>query len=319
MSLFPWSNLSRLFLRFGLLGATAAVSATIVVVVVLLGTLAVSPTARAQAQQLFARFVAVDSPEAFLAEQAGKQQAALAGSQESLTPEQASDTAAAGKGEVAQDSVDSVAPDASTADKVTEPAEAARPPRPTPAPGEDTALQMGGSQGVAPEAGFTLPQAPRDRAPSLAASASLEEAQSKTNFDIRTPTWLPDGYSLQGVMVPPAPASNLPQPADAPQLAAPALATLNFSNGAGEVFVLSQMQRPQLSLPGRAAPEVLLPIPQDKGSVQEITINGQPGQYIQMNSGGGQVHWQDASGVMYDLISNTLDQATLIRIAESVQ
>jgi hypothetical protein len=287
-----------------------------VVVVVLLGTLAISPTARAQAQQLFARFVAVDSPEAFMAEQISKQRAEREAAQSGVTPAgDTSDTAAAGKGEVVQGSEgeNSVTPAEPTQDTD----------RPSyldqkqPFPGIVDDWRPDAPLASIPD-DVVLPTHPRGN--SLAASnlASLEEAQSKVSFTIHTPTWLPDGYSLQGVMVPPDLSNtlNLPaRPANAPQLPAPTLATLNFSNGT-DTFILSQVQRPQVE--GGPAREMLLPIPNDRGSVQEITIKGQSAQYIEMGSA-RQVHWQDANGVMYDLISNTLDQATLIRIAESVQ
>jgi hypothetical protein len=290
------SRFPRFVLRFGLIGVTAAVSAAMVLVILLVGSLVISPTARAQAQQLIARFIEVDSPEDFLAEQIREQRAALEAKENDVVP--ADDQAASAKtGEVVESSGSRAAPSL---------------------PDELPALR---DIETRPD-NIPLPVLQSSALPGSMGLISLEEAQSRTSFTIRTPTWLPEGYSLQGVMVPPDLSSslkNLPQPANAPQIHAPSIATLNYNNNAGDLLILSQMKRPQLELPGQLSrEEVLLPVPRDKGSVQEATINGQPGQYVEMGRG-RQLHWQDVEGVMYNLMSDTLDQATLIRIAESVK
>jgi hypothetical protein len=292
------------------MGFTAALSAAMVLVILLAGSLFVSPTARAQVQQWIARFVEVDSPIDFMAEQVKEQQANLEAKEDRAG--ETDDPAASPKDTGSKEEPGTTVAEVPAADT----AKVAEPDLP------DLEAQPGAGQ-PAP-AGIAAPpvSAQRSNLASLTGLVSLEEAQSRTSFNIRTPTWLPDGYTLQGVVVPPDASidlSQLPQPAELPQLPTRAVATLSFSNAAGEVLLLSQMQAPQLELPDLPSRvDVPLPVPRDKANVQEISINGQPAQYVEMMAG-RQLHWQDSEGFMYDLMSATLDQASLIRIAESVK
>jgi hypothetical protein len=294
-------NVSRLIWRFGLVSVTATISAVLVLALLLAGSLIVSPTARAQAQQFLVRFVAVDSPEDFIAEQARDQLAALEANQGDVTPDEA--TAAGGM---------------TSAERAAE----VELPSPADATQVEAELQMGANKLSLDE---TMPVVQKGSAQAIPGLVSLEEAQNQSSFDIRTPSWLPEGYALKGVMVPPQiAAAELPQPADAPELpelpAAPAVAMLHYSNNAGDSFMLGQTKQSQIDLPG-APPqeEILMAVPQDKLSIEEVTVNGQSGQYLKFNDGGGQLHWQDAGGMMYDLVSLSLDRDTLIQIAASVQ
>jgi hypothetical protein len=175
---------------------------------------------------------------------------------------------------------------------------------------------------------------------------SLEEAQAGLDFEIRVPSVLPDGYAFLGVMPQPEVPDNppdigikppdglpkapegLPKPLDGlpkapeglPEIQKPQVATLIFGNAAGEKLVLSEAL-----LTGPALAEV--PLPAGRGGVQDVTVNGQPAQYVEgawtengwVSSGHYQLHWQDTEGAMFDLISATLGLEELLPVAESIE
>jgi hypothetical protein len=156
---------------------------------------------------------------------------------------------------------------------------------------------------------------------------SLEEAQADLDFEIRVPSVLPEGYSFLGVMAPPELAAELPDlgiesPAGVPRIEAPQSAILIFGNAAGERLTLSELD---MRLLGQPPGEI--PLPAGSGAVQDVTVNGQPAQYVAgrwtedgwVFDGHYLLHWQGAEGIMYDLISHVLDLEQLLPVAESIE
>ena len=155
---------------------------------------------------------------------------------------------------------------------------------------------------------------------------TLDEAQADLQFTIKLPGYLPEGYSLMGVSPQPElpdfnpPGGQAPAPADLPKLAPMQVARLVFGNGGGDMLTLSQAKMPE-NIPGE------VPLPVGQGAVQDITVNGQPAQFISgtwTESGwteGGfyQLHWLGADGITYDLASSVLGLEELLAIAESIQ
>jgi len=275
-----------------------AVSASLAVSLLLAVLLVVSPAARAQVQDLIVRFAEVDSPWALLPERsdATSPRAAL------LTPDPAQPMSGPGMGAAG-----------------------------LPAPSDIPAPPL-------PEGHLPLTE------PML---ISLEEAQAETSFTIKMPATLPEGYSFKGVLnlpsLPPLPELEESLPKDAsvshpslspPELeeslpkddsassGPPSLVILIFENAAGEMLTLSE----GILLPPPPGVEVP-PLPAGKGSIQEVTVNGQPGQYVEgiwspqgwdSNATHHQLHWQGADGVIYDLLSWTLGLSELLATAESI-
>lgn len=262
MLLFLSNSLFRQLFR----GAVAIGLAALLVLAVLL---VVSPAARAQAQDLIARFVEVDSPWALLPARSD--------------------------------------------------AESPRAAPPTPS----LAQPSGASLGVAMPTPSDIPAPPQPEGRASLAEptlVSLEEAQAQTSFTIKMPATLPEGYSFKGVVKPPPLpkiGDSLPKGGSAPGL--PSMVTLVFENTAHEILMLSEATLP--------ADLGNVPLPVGKGSVQEVTVNGQPGQYIEgawspqgwdPNASHHQLHWQGADGVTYDLFSSTLGLSELLATAESI-
>jgi hypothetical protein len=111
------------------------------------------------------------------------------------------------------------------------------------------------------------------------------------------------------------------------------IVTLIFENDVGERLTLSETSlpsRPDLEeaapRPGaRAAGEV--PLPAGAGSVQEVSVNGQPGQYVagawspqgwDADAGLNQLIWRGADGLSYMLFSPTLGLDDLLATAQSI-
>jgi hypothetical protein len=155
---------------------------------------------------------------------------------------------------------------------------------------------------------------------------SVEAAQAEVDFKIGVPSTLPAGYSVLGVVPKPKasdlkvqPPADLPK-ADLPKAAQLQVATLIMSNSAGDMLTLSEA-RMTSSVPADVS------LPAGKGSVQNVTINGQSGQYVEgmwtdkgwVATGLHQLHWQDANGITFDLISSKLGLNDLLAIAESIQ
>ena len=88
----------------------------------------------------------------------------------------------------------------------------------------------------------------------------------------------------------------------------------------GGTLTLSEMH-----VSGRAPADV--PLPAGEASVQDVTVNGQPAQYVEgrwtadgwVSGGHYQLHWQDAEGRMFDLVSNKLVLEALLAVAESLE
>lgn len=239
---------------------------------VVLGTvLVVSPTARAQVQDLIIRFVEVDSPWALLSAPSDAELPRAAPPTPDLTQ----------------------APGAGVSDDMPAPPEMPAPSLP---------------EGVAPPG-------PEQ------ALVSLEEAQAQTSFTIKMPATLPEGYRLKGVVKPPSlPEIEEPLPEDSPVSRLPSAAILIFENAAGEMLMLREADL-------AAPPSGEVQLPAGKGSVQEVTVNGQPGQYIEgawspqgwdPNANHHLLHWQGADGVTYELLSPTLGLSELLVVAESI-
>jgi hypothetical protein len=98
------------------------------------------------------------------------------------------------------------------------------------------------------------------------------------------------------------------------------MVTLVFENAGGEILLLSEA-----NLPTPTLGEV--PFPAGKGSVRDVTVNGQPGQYVKgawspqgwdPNASHHQLHWQGADGITYTLVSGTLGLSELLATAESI-
>lgn len=176
------------------------------------------------------------------------------------------------------------------------------------------------------------PNSPAGSLPLLSSDAlprtdliSVDEAQADLEFTIKVPSYLPGGYSFRGV----SPQPELPDfnptgaeaPADLPAVRPLQMARLVFDNGGTDVLLLSESKMPLDIVPD----DVTLPVGQ--GAAQDVTVNGQPGQFINgtwTESGwkeGGfyQLHWVGADGVTYDLASSVLSLEELLKIAESIQ
>jgi hypothetical protein len=255
--------------------------------------LVVSPTARAQVQDLIVRFVEVDSPWALLS-----------------APSEDAESPRAGL---------------PTPSGVGSPGAALPTPDPAQAPG------AGVSEGVPGSSDIPAPSLPKGLAPqSEQALVSLEEAQTQTSFTIKMPTVLPDGYSFKGVLkLPSLPRIEEPLPAGSP-VSLPSAVTLIFEDAGGEVLMLSEMKLitpAALVEADRAAPSLgEIKLPAGEGSVQEVTVNGQPGQYVEggwssqgwdSNANHRLLHWQ-ADGMTYSLLSRTLGLSELLAVAESI-
>jgi hypothetical protein len=272
----------------------AAVAFSLAASLVLVTVLIVSPAARAQVQDLIVRFVEVDSPWALLSAPSG----------------------------------DAESPGAALPRPDAESPGAALP-RPDSAPPTDAGVSAGEPR----PSDIPAPPQPEGRAsPSEQTLVSLEEAQAQTSFTIKMPATLPEGYSFKGVLKPPPPPKiEEPLPADSPVSHLPSAVTLIFEDAAGEVLMLSEMKLvtpAALAEADRAAPSLgEIKLPAGVGSVQEVTVNGQPGQYIEgawssqgwdSNASHHLLHWQGADGVTYSLLSRTLGLSELLATAESI-
>jgi hypothetical protein len=266
----------------------AGLSAVLVLAVVF----AASPDVRAAAQEtardLVARFVEVDSPLALLFPQ--EKGAALP----TTLP----------------------APDGQAADAVSV-GEGQLPELGEIKPGELPALS---NEGVDIDPGkLAVPD------PSGRELVSLEEAQAGLDFEILMPSALPEGYAFLGAAPRPEPPSGMlggaDPPPDLPKAKPPQVVMLVFGNSAGDVLVLAEAL---MNDPAPVPAEV--PLPAGEGSVQEVTVDGQPAQYIEgmwspsgwVAEGHHELHWQ-AGGIMFDLISPTLGLDDLLAVAESIE
>ena len=292
----------RMFRSLARSALVAGLSAALVLGVVF----AASPDARASAQDFLARFVEVDSPWALLlgAEKGPASRGVVPGTE----------------------MIDSGGP----GDEATG--------GPGPVPGVGATESRGDGEG-----GLELPSLEELPVPDELASrelASLEAAQTGLSFEIRMPSVLPDGYSLLGAMPRPDLPTVLPDlgirpPAEAgvelgevqsppgvkppTGVQPPQSVTLIFGNAAGETLTLSEMHMTGLEPPGGVA------LPAGRGSVQEVTVNGQAAQYVEgrwtengwVSDGLHQLHWQDGD-MVYDLVSLTLGLDELLRVAESI-
>jgi hypothetical protein len=261
----------------------AGLSAVLVIAVVF----AVSPAARAAAQsaaqELVARFVEVDSPWALL----------LPGREQPSAPD-------AGPGAEMPNVEDVVPLWAQEA---------------PPVPGDEESP------------GVDIEKLDLSEVPPSGELLSLEEAQAELDFRIRVPSVLPEGYTFLGVRPAPELSAVLPDlgvepPAGLPKMEGPQSAILVFGNAAGEQLTLSEVD---LGMLGQGPGDI--PLPAGRGAVQEVTVNGQPAQYVAgrwtedgwVSDGQYHLHWQDAEGIMYDLISGTLDLEKLLPVAESIE
>jgi hypothetical protein len=264
----------------------AGLSAVLVLGVVFAVSPAVRAAAQETAQELVARFVEVDSPWALLLPQ--KEGAALPTTLPAPDGQMA-DAASVGEGQL-----------------------------PELGEGELPALR---NEGVEIEPGqLPLPDALPSRE-----LVSLEEAQAGLDFEILMPSALPEGYAFMGAAPRPEPPSGMlggaDPPPDLPKAKPPQVVMLVFGNSAGDVLVLSEAL---MNDPAPIPAEV--PLPAGEGSVQEVTVNGQPAQYIEgmwspsgwVSEGNHELHWQ-AGGIMFDLISPTLGLDDLLAVAESIE
>jgi hypothetical protein len=256
--------------------------------IVLGAALAISPDARAAAQEMWVRFVEVDSPWALLPRGEGQPQI-----------------------ERGADSTTALPLPSAAGDDGTGGANAGR--AVVDAPEPPSGLESGAE-------GLPVPgvQPTRDL-------ISLEEAQARLDFVIGVPSVLPDGYTFRGVVPQPELPTNPPDlgiapPDDLPEIEQPQIALLVFDNAEGEVLILAERF---LTDP---AP-VKVPLPAGPGGVQDVTVNGQSGQYVAgrwtedgwVADGSYQLHWQSEDGILYDLTSATLDLEALLPVAESIQ
>lgn len=202
-----------------------------------------------------------------------------------------------------------------------------------PTPDPDQAPGAGMSEGVSRPSDIPAPPLPKGLSPQPEqALVSLEEAQAQTSFTIKMPAVLPEGYSFKGVLeTPPSPRIEEPLPADSPVSHLPSAVTLIFEDAGGEVLMLSEMKLvapAALVEADRAAPSLGgIELPAGEGSVQEVTVNGQPGQYVggawspkgwDPNANHHLLHWQGADGVTYELLSPTLGLSELLVVAQSI-
>ena len=171
----------------------------------------------------------------------------------------------------------------------------------------------------------SLPMLPGDTLPRTTL-VSLDEAQADLDFTIKVPSYLPEGYSFLGVSSQPElpdfnpSGGQVPAPADLPKLAPMQVARLVFGKDGGDVLTLSQAKMPEAF-----SGEVSLPV--GEGAAQDVTVNGQPAQFISgkwTESGwedGGfyQLHWVGTDGLTYDLASSVLGLEELLTVAESIQ
>jgi hypothetical protein len=156
---------------------------------------------------------------------------------------------------------------------------------------------------------------------------TVEEAQAYLEFTVKVPSYLPEGYSFLGVSPQPEvpnidpTGGKLPVPDDLPKLGPMQQAMLVFGNGGSDVILLSENKKPT----DIAAIDGQFPVGQ--GAAQDVTINGQPGQFINgtwtpdgwKEGGFYQLHWVGSDGITYDLASSVLDLEELMAIAESIQ
>jgi hypothetical protein len=289
---------------------TVGLTASLVLATVLI----VSPDARAQVQDLIVRFVEVDSPWARLPKAPDAEAlrgAPLATRGVSPLPDLAT------------------APGAALQSLPTPPDVSARA---LPDLARSPAARL--PTGVPTPPGVPAPPRPERSAAARPEPAltSLEEAQANTSFTIKLPATLPEGYSFKGVLrtrTPPRLDEALPREG-LPSL--PAMVSLIFENGAGGRLMLSEASLPSLDL-GDAAPrpgapaagEIRLPV--GAGSVQEVSVNGQPGQYVagawspqgwDADAGLNQLIWRGADGLNYMLLSPTLGLDDLLTTAQSI-
>ena len=269
----------------------AGLSAMIVLGVVF----AASPDVRAAAQEWVARFVEVDTPWALLPVQ--EKQPAAPG-----------EIAAGAANEGALPEAVPVGPDELAAGAAA-------------GKGESPALELG-NEGIDIEPG----KLPAPDAQPSGELVPLEEAQAGLDFQILMPSVLPEGYAFLGAAPTPELPSGMPggakAPPDLPKTKPPQVVILVFGNSDGEGLMLSEalMGGPE---PAGAA----VPLPAGEGSVQEVTVNGQPAQYVEgmwspsgwVSEGNHQLHWQNDEGITFDLMSSTLGLNDLLPVAESIQ
>jgi hypothetical protein len=202
------------------------------------------------------------------------------------------------------------------------PSGAESPRRALPTPDLARSFGAGVSAVVPTPPGMSAPPQPKGSAPRPEPTlVSLEEAQAQMTFTIKVPARLPEGYSLKGVVKPPSlPEMEGALPRDGSAARLPSAATLIFENGAGQMLILSETT---LAVPSSGE----VPLPVGKGSVQEVSVNGQPGQYVEgawspqgwdSNAKHQQLQWQGADGVAYMLLSQALGLDELLATAESI-
>lgn len=180
-----------------------------------------------------------------------------------------------------------------------------------------SASENGGS---APGISGVVPQPGQKNA--LSDLISLDEAQKGIDFTILMPSTLPDGYTFQGVMPRPqvpenVPGSDIQPPADMPKMQLPQLAILVFKNADGEILTLSERTNVK---------DIGIQLPVGEGSMQDVSINGNPGQFVQgmWTQGGWSTEgnyfltWT-SNGYTLELNSRVLGLDQLLAVAESIQ
>jgi hypothetical protein len=151
---------------------------------------------------------------------------------------------------------------------------------------------------------------------------TLEEAQQHLDFPIRTPAYLPDGYRYESVMLPPP----LPdtEPKDA-KVIGMKMVSLHYTDPQDNRLTITQhlmegdIENTQMSM------EMLV----GKGSVQQVSINGQLAQFIigawkhdgtwDMNDASHTLTWSDTEGRSYEILANQLPLEEMVLIAESLK
>lgn len=166
---------------------------------------------------------------------------------------------------------------------------------------------------------------------------TVEAAQVGLEFTIKMPGYLPEGYSFQGasgqpqlpasplngIVSPDVSRSDQNAPAGMPDRSPMSTVRLVWRSANGDTLILAEAMLPKAEV---GMDEVGLPI-LGQGAVQNVTVNGQPAQFINGNltdnalKGAGffQLHWVGTDGITYDLNSSVLGLEELLAIAESIR
>ncbi len=148
---------------------------------------------------------------------------------------------------------------------------------------------------VSPEQQATLQAIGKPR---LQPANDAAAASQLAGFTVLAPSYLPDGYT----------ASNQPGEWTVSHEVDRVMASITYGNQTphGNLIIIEQMYQ-------HGEPNTVINRPE----IQDVTVRGQPGAWMPADGGKNVLAW-DENGITYMIISNTLPEDEVLKVAESL-